>query len=166
MFTEVFVPIIQFVFNMVICITWYADPACFSQTLYASCNIHTTILNYITDIDPNSKFKPFVGWEIFIIFFENFLNFNSALNSIHHTCELSQKIVAWSINNPAGMVFNLFRHQCTVEFKRLDRKGFIVWHQQTVALYVSRKDGSEFPCDLIYSEHEITFWLGVKEDDA
>jgi len=35
------------------------------------------------ELDPNSKFKPFVGWEVFVFLFENFLYFHSTLDSVH-----------------------------------------------------------------------------------
>ena len=52
------------------------------------------ILNYITNIDSNTKFQFFISGKGFILFLKHFLNFNSAHYRIDSTRKISEYIIS------------------------------------------------------------------------
>ena len=76
MFSDIFVAQLQFVFYVVICISGYTNPSRIRQPFNSCCNINpltkqtVSVLNDVSNIDTDSKFKPFFNRKTLILLFE------------------------------------------------------------------------------------------------
>jgi hypothetical protein len=83
--------------------------------------------------------------EISVSLLEFALDIYRAPDRIYNTGKLSQNIVTLGIHNPTIMPLDKIRYHLAVGIDCADGGLFIIRHQTTVPLYVSAKDGGEFP---------------------
>jgi hypothetical protein len=127
----------------------HADATGIGQPFEARRNIHSITENVIAlhhdiaEVHAYAKLEPPSFGQLSVTLLKGLLNFNRRFDRVDDSGELCEEIVAWTIHDATVVARDRIPHHRTVRNKHAHGANFILAHEATVSLRVSREDGRE-----------------------
>src|SRR5215208_1955089 len=90
-----------------------------------------SVNDYVTQIYPNSKFKPSLLINSYVLGFYLVLNINGAADCVYHTPELNEHPIAHRLDNATAMLIDRGVDQDTPKLFQPSERAFLIQADKT-----------------------------------